>query len=262
MQCEPVIRFATALSDLNFSPAYSNPSPSTRTSSNHPLYSRVINDPGIGTPLSRDTGIGIGADLGASGLVAGALGGRLRDQSTTDRGREVRLSRTPLPPNRTGGFPAYGSPVSRFLWTERTEHGLLAGYRDPDRRSIPPLTLASKVSSACSLSKLRTKPIGSSRWLHDRYSRKWHCDRYVALCSFSRFAHDCIYLPVALCSTKLCCLGFIATMTTLTSIHAIYVRPVALWGRLVSQHPIYLHHEWISLLISFNLHSIPSPTTA
>jgi len=22
------------------------------------------------------------------------------------------LSRTPLPPNRTGGFPAYGSPVS------------------------------------------------------------------------------------------------------------------------------------------------------
>ena len=61
-----------------------------------------------------------------------------------DRGREVRLSRTPLPPNRTGGFPAYGSPVSRFLWTDRTEHGLLAGYRDPDRRSIPPLTLSSK----------------------------------------------------------------------------------------------------------------------
>ena len=59
-----------------------------------------------------------------------------------DRGREVRLSRTPLPPNRTGGFPAYGSPVSRFLWTERTEHGLLAGYRDPDRRSIPPLTFS------------------------------------------------------------------------------------------------------------------------
>ena len=61
-----------------------------------------------------------------------------------DRGREVRLSRTPLPPNRTGGFPAYGSPVSRFLWTDRTEHGLLAGYRDPDRRSISPLTLSSK----------------------------------------------------------------------------------------------------------------------
>ncbi len=53
-----------------------------------------------------------------------------------DRGREVRLSRTPLPPNRTCGFPAYGSPVSSFLWTERTEHGLLAGYRDPSRRSI------------------------------------------------------------------------------------------------------------------------------
>ena len=63
---------------------------------------------------------------------------------TSDRGREVRLSRTPLPPNRTGGFPAYGSPVSRFLWTDRTEHGLLAGYRDPDRRSISLLTLSSK----------------------------------------------------------------------------------------------------------------------
>ena len=48
------------------------------------------------------------------------------------------------PPNRTGGFPAYGSPVSRFLWTDRTDHGLLAGYRDPDRRSISLLTLSSK----------------------------------------------------------------------------------------------------------------------
>ena len=32
-----------------------------------------------------------------------------------DRGREGRLSsRSPLPPNRTGGFPASGSPVSGF----------------------------------------------------------------------------------------------------------------------------------------------------
>ena len=118
------------------------------------------------------------------------------------------------------------------------------------------------VVSMLSVQTANEAHLANSRWLHDRDSRKWHCDRYVALCSFSRFDHDCIYLPVALCSTKLCCLGFIATMTTLTSIHEIYVRPVALWGRLVSQHPIYLHHEWISLLISFNLHSIPSPTTA
>jgi len=32
--------------------------------------------------------------------------------SKKDRGREVRLSRTPLPPNRACGSPAHGSPVS------------------------------------------------------------------------------------------------------------------------------------------------------
>ena len=31
-----------------------------------------------------------------------------------DRGRESLL--LPLPPNRTGGFPAYGSPVGGFTW--------------------------------------------------------------------------------------------------------------------------------------------------
>ena len=31
-----------------------------------------------------------------------------------DRGRESKL--LPLPPNRTGGFPAYGSPVGGFTW--------------------------------------------------------------------------------------------------------------------------------------------------
>lgn len=51
-------------------------------------------------------------------------------------------------------------------------------------------------------------------------------------------------------------------MTTLTSIQATYVRPMALWERLVSQRPIVLHHEWGSLLISFNLPSVPSPTTS
>jgi hypothetical protein len=33
-------------------------------------------------------------------------------QCHLNRGREVQLGWTPLPPNRTGGFPAYGSPVS------------------------------------------------------------------------------------------------------------------------------------------------------
>ena len=40
-------------------------------------------------------------------------------------GKPVRPA--PLPPNRTGGFPAYGYPVSRFPWIERTEYGLHAG---------------------------------------------------------------------------------------------------------------------------------------
>ena len=121
----------------------------------------------------------------ASYYIRSVLGNLRGQRARSDRGREVRLSRTPLPPNRTGGFPAYGSPVSRFLWTERTEHGLLAGYRDPDRRSIPPLTLASKsVVSMLSVQTANEAHLANSRWLHDRYSHKWHCDRYVALCSF------------------------------------------------------------------------------
>ena len=39
------------------------------------------------------------------------------------------LTRSPLPPNRTSGSPAYGSPVGGFTsWRiERTEHGRLQG---------------------------------------------------------------------------------------------------------------------------------------
>ena len=41
-----------------------------------------------------------------------------------DRGREG--SAPPLPPNRTCGFPAYGSPVRGFhIGIELTERGLL-----------------------------------------------------------------------------------------------------------------------------------------
>ena len=35
-------------------------------------------------------------------------------RSTQDRGRESKL--LPLPPNRTSGSPAYGSPVGGFTW--------------------------------------------------------------------------------------------------------------------------------------------------
>ena len=45
-------------------------------------------------------------------------------QVALDRGREGPAP--PLPPNRTCGFPAYGSPVKGFLFgIELTERGLL-----------------------------------------------------------------------------------------------------------------------------------------
>ena len=48
------------------------------------------------------------------------------------RGREDRLIRSPLPPNRTGGFPAYGFPVSSCLRRiDRNESGLRADYTGP-----------------------------------------------------------------------------------------------------------------------------------
>ena len=51
-----------------------------------------------------------------------------------DRGREVRLSRTPLPPNRACGSPAHGSPVSGcpVIGIERNGYGRLADFETPD----------------------------------------------------------------------------------------------------------------------------------
>lgn len=46
-----------------------------------------------------------------------------------DRGRKDRLSSAPRFPNRTGGFPPSGSPVSRFLWIGRNGHGGRSGSR-------------------------------------------------------------------------------------------------------------------------------------
>ena len=53
----------------------------------------------------------LGKDYPKNGVTPGTPDGSRRTASM-DRGRKVRLSRTPLPPNRTGGFPAYGFPVS------------------------------------------------------------------------------------------------------------------------------------------------------
>ena len=46
-------------------------------------------------------------------LAARSMGATLSQRLIRDRGREG--FRPPLPPNRTGGFPAYGSPVAGFL---------------------------------------------------------------------------------------------------------------------------------------------------
>jgi hypothetical protein len=50
-----------------------------------------------------------------------------------DRGREVRLSRTPLPQNRACGSPAHGSPVSGrpVSGIERNGCGRLADFETP-----------------------------------------------------------------------------------------------------------------------------------
>ena len=46
-----------------------------------------------------------------------------------DRGRDGPYG-PPLPPNRTGGFPAYGSPVIGFLcWGGHRQHGLVSVRR-------------------------------------------------------------------------------------------------------------------------------------
>ncbi len=59
-----------------------------------------------------DWGVGIRGEV-PSGILVPVLCGCQFLQETADRGREGRLSsRPPLPPNRTGGFPASGSPVS------------------------------------------------------------------------------------------------------------------------------------------------------
>ena len=54
-------------------------------------------------------------------------------RTNRDRGREVRLSRTPLPQNRACGSPAHGSPVSGHprIGIERNGYGSLADFDTP-----------------------------------------------------------------------------------------------------------------------------------
>gem|GEM_PF-3216689 len=81
-----------------------------------------------------------------------------------DRGRESRLSRLPLPPNRTCGSPAYGSPVSGLTYerTGRPGHGLSGESRAPARqRSDWLLSLLVRGSPACDPSRPRVLPTSS-----------------------------------------------------------------------------------------------------
>ena len=65
-----------------------------------------------------------------------------------DRGRESIL--LPLPPNRTGGSPAYGSPVGGFTWLRIDEL--------PHHRKEIPADKQRNVNSPF-------LPIGSSTWI-------------------------------------------------------------------------------------------------
>jgi hypothetical protein len=63
-------------------------------------------------------------------------------------------------------------------------------------------------------------PPFNCRCLSGRCSRERHCDRFIVtwVISCSAFGHHRIYFPTTLGSTKLCCLGFSATMVALTAV--------------------------------------------
>ena len=63
----------------------------------------------------------------------------------------------------------------------------------------------------------RLSPLLFGWGLYSLCSRERHCDCQVISIAFLWIIHSCIYLPVTLGSTKLCCLGFIATKVTLTA---------------------------------------------
>lgn len=129
----------------------------------------------------------------------------------------------------------------------------------------------------------RMSPLLFGWGLYRLCSRERHCNCQVISIAFLWPIHSCIYLPITLGSTKLCCLGFIATTVTLTAAlvfinsepdNRCFVTLPCLLSRmeawsLVTQFSSLgswsESRPWpkqLSLLILFDLPTIPSPTTA
>jgi len=151
----------------------------------------------------------------------------------------------PLPPNRTGGSPAYGSPVGGFTWLRIDElpHHRKEIPADKQRNVLCPLLPFGVVNmpnfdreSVFSLASTEAAPAclarGHSRWL------RFCLDRRYSSTSLPPLAPS----PLR---------DFIATMEALTP-----VRPA-----LRSLHEHRLFSEQVSLIHASGLLIIPSPTT-
>ena len=164
-------------------------------------------------------------------------------RSTQDRGRESIL--LPLPPNRTGGSPAYGSPVGGFTWLRIDEL--------PHQRKE--IRLTSNETSDCPFLPVRVVNMPN----FDRHSvfslatteaapaclARRH-SRWLRFCLDRRYSSTSLP-PLAPSPLR----DFIATMEALTP-----VRPA-----LRSLHEHRLFGEQVSLIHVSDLPTIPSPTT-
>ena len=154
-----------------------------RTIRRSPLYNtdgQIFSDAGVPVVLfmenydinrqgyhdTHDTMENIDLDYGAA-LSAIAIE-TVAKAGKHDRGREGRLSRPPLPPNRTGGSPASGFPVDGVISVriDRNFHGPCSRLYSPVRRRMhwPALMVftATSTAAACRLrSMLRRRPVAS-----------------------------------------------------------------------------------------------------
>ncbi len=162
---------------------------------------------------------------------------------TQDRGRESEL--LPLPPNRTGGSPAYGSPVGGFTWLRIDElpHHRKEIPADTQRNVLLPVSPIRVVNmdnfdrhSVFSLASPEAAPACLAR-------RHW---RWLRFCPDRRYSSTSLP-PLAPSPLR----DFIATTEALTPI-----RPA-----LRSLHEHRLLGEQVSLIHVSDLPIPPSPTT-
>ena len=168
---------------------------------------------------------------------------RVFDDRRADRGRESVL--LPLPPNRTGGSPAYGSPVGGFTWLridelhhhrkeipadkQRNVHGPFLPIRVVNRPNC-------NRNSVFSLATTQAAPACLARG-------HW---RWLSFCLDRRYASTSLP-PLAPSPLR----DFTATMEALTP-----VRPA-----LRSLHEHRLFGEQVSLIHASGPLIIPPPTT-